>query len=372
MKKVMVIFGTRPEAIKMAPLIKQLEHSKFEYIVCNTGQHKEMVEQVLKDFSIEPHENLNVMKQNQTLGELSSELFFKITETLLKHKPDAIFVQGDTTSVMIAALCAFYLKIKVVHVEAGLRSHNNYSPFPEEVNRRVVSVMANLHCAPTQLAYNNLIREGINEDDVFVSGNTVIDAINIIYNDIKNSIYDFLDANVKNALLNNKKIILLTSHRRENLGSGLEHICNAVKKLALDFKELYFVYPVHLNPLVKEEVEKILKDIPNVQLIRPLSYKEMVALMSICCFVMTDSGGIQEEAPTFKKPVLVMREVTERTEGVKAGISKIIGTSVNNIYDETVKLISNPDEYEKMKNSINPYGDGCASLYIVKKLEEIL
>lgn len=366
---VLFIFGTRPEAIKLAPVIKKFELDKCINIkICITAQHREMLDQVLNFFNIIPDYDLNLMKENQSLFDITSEGIKKLEYVLEDERFDVIFVQGDTTTAFLGALAGFYKKIKVAHVEAGLRSYNKYSPFPEEINRVLIGNIADLHFAPTNRAKENLINEGI-KDNIYVVGNTVIDALflglNIINNLPENKFletFNFIDFS--------KKVILVTGHRRESFGKPFENICYALRDLATNFNDIEIVYPVHMNPNVREPVNKILKDIKNIHLIEPLSYPELIWLLNKSYIVLTDSGGIQEEAPSLGKPVLVMRDVTERIEGIEAETAKLVGTDKETIIKETTELLKNKNLYNKMSKAKNPYGDGKASeriLSIIKK-----
>lgn len=367
--KVMVFAGTRPEAIKVAPVIHELyQRDNVTTIVCNTGQHKEMIQQAFHDFDITPSLNLDVMQPNQTLASLSSRLFEKIDQTLKDEQPDWILVQGDTTTVMVSALCAFYRDIRVGHIEAGLRSFNKWAPFPEEVNREIVSKVADLHFAPTKMAYANLIREGIDPDDVFVTGNTVIDALHWMKDKIKGHEDELFDPRIVKVLREGKRLVLVTGHRRENLGDGFVEICQAVRELAEHYEDVFFVYPVHLNPRVQEPVMEILGNNDHILLFPPLSYKPFIALLNASYMVLTDSGGIQEEAPALGKPVLVMRDVTERPEGVKAGVSKLVGPHRQAIVQYASHLLDDEKAYKEMAHAENPYGDGYASSRIIDAL----
>ena len=361
MKKVLFLFGTRPEAIKMAPLIKTFsEDSGFEVKVGVTAQHREMLDQVLNFFEIKVDYDLNIMTPNQTLHQLTADLISRITnEILLKEHFDYVFVQGDTTTVLASALAAFYQKIKIIHIEAGLRSHDMSSPFPEEMNRVLTSRLANFHFCPTENSKENLLKENISEN-VFVVGNTVIDALISGLDKVKNSSeeqllekYSFIDFS--------KKIILVTCHRRENFGKPFEEICDALLEISNRFKEtVQVVYPVHLNPNIKDVAHNKLID-KNINLIAPLDYPELIWMMNKSTIILTDSGGIQEEAPSLGKPVLVMREVTERTEGVTAGTAILVGSSKVKIIDETSKLLNDSEYYETISKASNPYGDGTTS-----------
>ncbi len=369
-KRVLFIFGTRPEAIKLAPLIKEFQKYKnaVDVKICVTGQHREMLDQVTNFFSIKPDFDLKVMRENQTLTSLTSTLITEIGKIFGQINPDITFVQGDTTTAFIGALLSFYNKVEVAHIEAGLRSYNKYSPFPEEINRVLVGRLANYHFAPTQSAKNNLLNEGIN-NNIWVVGNTVIDALYLGLSIIKSSkilemeISQFFDSITKNK---KSKIILVTGHRRESFGKPFENMCEALREIANKRENIEIIYPVHLNPNVRKPVSKILKNHNRIHLLEPLSYPYMIYLLSKSYLVLTDSGGIQEEAPSLGKPVLVMRNVTERQEGVKAGVAKLVGTDREKIVSETLKLIDNKDEYEKMSKAINPYGDGNTSKRIAE------
>jgi len=370
-KNTLFIFGTRPEAIKLAPLIKEFEKfpHKFNIYVCSTGQHKEMLNQVLDFFKIKPHYNLNVMTDNQSLYDLTSILIKKIEYVIEDSNPDIIFVQGDTTTAFVGALAGFYNKRIVAHVEAGLRSYKKYSPFPEEINRVLISRLADIHFAPTERAKNNLNEEGIHKN-IWVVGNTVIDALLLGLQLIKTenneeyyNYFKFIDFS--------KKIILVTGHRRESFGKPFENICFALKEIANCFKDVEIVYPVHLNPNVRTPVNRILGDHERIHLIDPLDYPKLIWLMYKSYIILTDSGGIQEEAPSLGKPVLVMRDVTERIEGIEAGTAKLVGTSKDKIVEEVSRLITDKEEYNKMAKAGNPYGDGKTSRRIVNIINEI-
>lgn len=369
MKTILFIFGTRPEALKLIPLINEFKKhgNKFNTKVCITSQHQEMLWQVLQFFDTEPDYNLNVMLPNQTLFDLTSNGLKKIEQVLNEVKPDLVIVQGDTTSTFIGALAAFYNKIPVAHIEAGLRSGNKYSPFPEEINRKLVSQIADFHFAPTLLAYENLMNEKI-DNNVFIVGNTVIDALFMTLDKIKNMNFE----EKFSFLYSDSKLILVTGHRRESFGEPFKNICNALLKIAKDNNDVQIVYPVHLNPNVINPVSSILSGQWNISLIKPLNYPEFVWLMNKSYLILTDSGGVQEEAPSLGKPVLVMREVTERTEGIKAGTAKLIGTSTEMIYNEVTNLLLNKNEYDKMANATNPYGDGNSSAKIVEIIKNML
>jgi len=369
--KLLFIFGTRPEAIKMAPLIKAFQKEiSFEIKICVTAQHRQMLDQVLDFFDIKPDYDLNMMKSNQSLFDITANVLKGLEKILEGYKPDLIFVQGDTTTAFVGALAGFYKKIKVAHIEAGLRSHNKYSPFPEEINRVLIGHLADYHFSPTERAKENLIKEGIKEN-IFVVGNTVIDALFLGLNIIKHKgEEEYLD--YFNFINFSKKIILVTGHRRESFGEPFENICNALKEIAENYKDVEIVYPVHLNPNVRKPVNRILNGIDNIYLIEPLSYPYLIWLINKSYLILTDSGGIQEEAPSLGKPVLVMREVTERVEGIEAGTAKLVGTSKDKIISEVVNLLTNKEEYDKMAKAINPYGDGKASVGIIDILKSIL
>ncbi|MEQ6359348.1 UDP-N-acetylglucosamine 2-epimerase (non-hydrolyzing) [Thermoanaerobacter thermohydrosulfuricus] len=364
--KIISVFGTRPEAIKMAPLIKALEREKdFESKVCVTAQHREMLDQVLRLFNITPHYDLNIMKEKQTLSEITTSALIGLERVFNSEKPDLVLVHGDTTTTFAAALAAFYHKIKVGHVEAGLRSFNKWFPYPEEINRKLTGVLTDLHFAPTSRAKLNLLKEGVSEESIFVTGNTVIDAM--AYTVKKD--YVFRDERLNQIDYNDKKVIVVTAHRRENWGKPLENICNALKRIAQNYKDVYIVYPVHKNPVVRETVFSMLGELGNVLLLDPLDTDEMHNLMAKCYMVMTDSGGLQEEVPSLGKPVLVLRDVTERPEAVEAGTVKVIGTEQEVVYNEGTLLLENKEEYDKMANAVNPYGDGKASLRIIQAIK---
>ena len=370
MKKILLVFGTRPEAIKMAPLVKEfkLHPEYFEVSVCVTAQHREMLDQVLDLFEIYPDYDLNIMKPNQSLHDISSNILYGVKEVLDRFSPDLVLVHGDTTTSTFAALAAFYNKIKVGHIEAGLRTKNIYSPFPEEVNRRITGVLAHYHFAPTSLSKSNLEEE--NHKNILISGNTVIDSLFFILKKIKNNkifrlkIIDYF-LSEKFKFLDERRIILVTGHRRENHGKGLINICNALKEIAILNPSIDIVYPVHMNPNVESVVKRLLFKVPNIFLIKPLRYEQFVYLMHKSYFIITDSGGIQEEAPSMGKPVLVMRDATERPEALKAGTVKLVGTSTKKIVNEANALINDVALYKSMSSAYNPYGDGKASKKIV-------
>ena len=362
--KILSVFGTRPEAIKMAPVLAELnKYPEITSVACVTAQHREMLDQVLELFEIQPEYDLSIMQPNQSLAEITARALTKLDEVLTKEQPDWVLVQGDTTTAMVGALAAFYHQIKVGHVEAGLRSFDKYQPFPEEINRKIATSISDLHFAPTEVSKQNLIREGINEANILVTGNTVIDALL----QVADKPYDW-DSSPLSAIPRDKKIILVTAHRRENHGEPLHNICAALRTLAEQFSDVQIVYPVHLNPNVQKIVRASLGDIPNVTLLEPLEYLPLVHLMKQSYFVITDSGGIQEEAPGLGKPVLVLREVTERPEGVTAGTVKLVGTDTATIINEATNLLTNEATYQTMSQAVNPYGDGKASERIVEKL----
>jgi UDP-N-acetylglucosamine 2-epimerase len=369
MLTVLSIMGTRPEAIKMAPVIKELDKYKNQVhsLVCVTGQHREMLDQVLTLFDIQPDYDLGVMRPDQALSQLTAELFSGLDSTVKGAKPDWILAQGDTTTVLVASLVAFYERIPFGHVEAGLRTGDLSQPFPEEMNRRIADSIAHLHFAPTERNRQALLLEGRPADNIIVTGNTVIDALLSIVA----MPFDWSSGPLA-GIPNDGKIILLTAHRRESFGIPLKEICLAIKELAHQFQSqgIHFVYPVHMNPKVRHAVEKILSNIDNVSLIEPLDYLSLVHLMKGSLLIMTDSGGIQEEAPSFGVPVLVMRKTTERPEGVDAGVSKVVGTEKTRICEEAERLLTDPAAYATMSKGINPYGDGKAAGRIVSSLLE--
>ncbi|WP_319001906.1 non-hydrolyzing UDP-N-acetylglucosamine 2-epimerase [Clostridium algoriphilum] len=363
--KVMAIFGTRPEAIKMAPLIKELEKSsQVHCIVCVTAQHREILDQVLGIFSIIPQYDLNIMKAKQTLTGITCSVLQGLEEVLLKEKPDIVLVHGDTTTTFAASLAAFYRKIPVGHVEAGLRSHKKFFPYPEEINRKLTSGLTDLHFAPTTTSKENLLSEGVEKNTIFVTGNTVIDAMKYTIEED----YVFENRELNKIDYKNKKVIMVTAHRRENWGMGIENICKALKIISEENKDVEVLYLVHPNPVVKDMVNSILSGVDRIHLLQPIDTKEIHNLMRKCYLVMTDSGGIQEEAPHLGKPVLVLRDVTERVEAERAGTVKLVGIDIDKIVSNANKLLRNEDEYNQMSKSINPYGDGNASAKIVDAL----
>lgn len=369
MKKILCFAGTRPEAIKLAPVIHALRglHGQVEVKLCSTGQHREMLSQAFQDFQLIPDFDLDVMQPNQTLADLSSRLFHSIDALLAKERPEWILVQGDTTTVMVASLCAFYRAIKVAHVEAGLRSFNKHAPFPEEMNRRVASLVADIHFAPTEQSRKNLEAEGISPQQIVVTGNTVIDALLWMLPIVRAKVPQ-LPEEVERAVAVGKKLILITSHRRENFGSAFEQICLAVQELTETHPGIHFIYPVHLNPNIQKPVQAILGNNEHISLIAPQTYMSFIRLMDLAYLILTDSGGIQEEGSILGKPVLVMRDVTERPEGVAAGVSKLVGTKKERIVAEVGLLLSNTGAYQKMTIAQNPYGDGKASERIAKEI----
>jgi UDP-N-acetylglucosamine 2-epimerase (non-hydrolysing) len=381
MKKIMLVFGTRPEAIKMAPLVKefQMYPTEFETIICVTGQHREMLDQVFHIFDIKPNYDLNIMKQGQDLYDVTTRVLLGMRGVLQEAQPNVILVHGDTTTSTAVALATFYQQIPVGHVEAGLRTHNMYSPWPEEINRQITGRIATYHFAPTFLSRQNLLSEGIRESAIMVTGNTVIDALNLVVNKIKNdtALDRELNITLKNSgydvtrLQGDKKLVLITGHRRENFGDKFISICKAIKALTVKYPEVDFVYPMHLNPNVRKPIYEVfgnnLLNLRNMFFIEPLEYLSFVYLMEKSTFVLTDSGGIQEEAPGLGKPVLVMRDTTERPEALNAGIVKLVGANYDKIISEVSSLLSNHSSYGKMSKVVNPYGDGKACSRIVSK-----
>ncbi len=370
-KKNLIIFGTRPEAIKMAPLVKAfLKDNTFESRVCVTAQHREMLDQVLDFFKIVPDYDLNLMTKGQSLNILTSRIFSELQPVLEEFKPDYVYVHGDTTTSTAAAIAAFYAGAKVCHIEAGLRTFNKQSPFPEEMNRCVTGSVADYHFAPTSTSKNNLLQENVSEKNILVTGNTVIDALEMSIQQLDSYTSDELDE-VKNNLDSTKKTILVTGHRRENHGQGFINICNALKQIADNNKDVEIIYPVHLNPKVLKPVHDILDGVENIRLIKPLAYPTFVWLMNKATLIITDSGGVQEEAPSLGKPVLVMRDTTERPEAVDAGTVILVGTNTKKIVLETEKLLKNKEQYKKMSQLHNPYGDGKSSKRIVDFIKNI-
>ena len=382
MKKVVLVFGTRPEAIKMAPLVKALQKKsrEFQTIVCVTGQHREMLDQVLQIFDIQPDYDLNIMKQGQDLYDVTARVRIGMRDVLKEVQPDVVLVHGDTTTSTASALAAFYQQIPVGHVEAGLRTHNIYSPWPEEMNRLITGRIATYHFSPTALSRQNLLAEGVKEEAVTVTGNTVIDALYMVVDKIKSD--KTLDAELEetlnqagydvNRLANGKKLVLVTGHRRENFGDGFISMCKAIKTLTEKYPDVDFVYPMHLNPNVRKPIHEVfgedLSNLGNMFFIEPLEYLSFVYLMEKSTIVLTDSGGIQEEAPGLGKPVLVMRDTTERPEALEAGTVKLVSTDYDKIIAEVSALLDDNDYYERMSQAVNPYGDGCACGRIIGKL----
>lgn len=384
MKKVLLVFGTRPEAIKMAPLVKKFqEDSEFQTIVCVTAQHREMLDQVLDIFDIKPDYDLNIMKQGQDLYDITSRVMLGLRDVLNETNPDVVLVHGDTTTSTAAALAAFYKQIPVAHVEAGLRTNNIYSPWPEEMNRRITGRIATYHLAPTELSRQNLLKENVDNQNIIITGNTVIDALLWVVNKIKSdaNLADTLQINIKNngydidRIEYKRKLVLITGHRRENFGEGFRNICNAIKTLSIKYPDVDFVYPMHLNPNVRKPIAEIFgndKDKSgNTFFIEPLDYLNFVFLMEKADIILTDSGGIQEEAPSLGKPVLVMRDNTERPEALEAGTVKLVGTDYDKIINEVSELLDNEESYNKMSKAVNPYGDGSACKRIVDFLKEV-
>lgn len=363
--KIMTVFGTRPEGIKMAPIIKEIEkRPNIESIICITAQHREMLDQVLNLFEIEVDYDLNIFKPGQSLTEITTRAIKGLEEVIIKEKPDVLLVQGDTTTVFAGALAAFYQKVKIGHVEAGLRSGNLYSPYPEEANRKLTGVLTNFHFAPTEINRQNLLKEAYPDENIFITGNTVIDALKYT---VKND-YFFETPLLNNLDYENKRIILLTSHRRENIGRPMENIFNAINDIVNSYEDVEVVFPMHLNPKVREIARSVMGENLRIHLIDPLEYEPFTNLMAKCHLVVTDSGGLQEEAPTLAKPVLVVREETERPEGIEAGTAKLVGTDYDNLFNNLDLLLKNKDEYNKMAKSVNPYGDGKAAERIVDVL----
>ncbi|EDP6837167.1 UDP-N-acetylglucosamine 2-epimerase (non-hydrolyzing) [Campylobacter lari] len=373
MRKVLVVFGTRPEAIKMAPLVKIMENrNDVDFKICVTAQHRQMLDQILDVFNIKPDYDLNIMSKNQDLYDVTFKILCGMKNVLNDFKPDVVLVHGDTTTASATALAAFYQKIKVAHIEAGLRTYNLYNPWPEEANRQIVGILSGIHFAPTTKSAENLIKEGKDKKNIFVTGNTVIDALFYMIEKIKNDtafetkILSSIENKYK--INNSRKFILVTGHRRENFGEGFLQICEALKTIAINNPNIDIVYPVHLNPNVQKPVKALLVNISNIYLVNPLKYEEFVYLMSNCYFIITDSGGVQEEAPSLGKPILVMRETTERPEAIEAGTVKLVGTCKSSIIKAAQELIDDEDEYKKMSKASNPYGDGKAC----EKILEIL
>jgi UDP-N-acetylglucosamine 2-epimerase (non-hydrolysing) len=380
-QRMMFVFGTRPEAIKMAPLIKEFQKfpEKFQVIVCVTAQHRKMLDQVLSFFEISPDYDLNIMQQGQDLYDITTRVLIGMRDILIKVKPDFVIVHGDTTTTMATSLAAFYQQIKVAHIEAGLRTKNIYSPWPEEMNRQLTGRIATYHFAPTLLSRQNLINEHIPNEHIVVTGNTVIDALYLVINKLKSDSQLGLEVEVTikeagydiSRIKNDRKLVLITGHRRENFGDGFISLCTAIRDLTLKYTNVDFVYPMHLNPNVRKPIEEVFgkkNKISNIFFIEPLEYLSFVYLMEKCNLILTDSGGIQEEAPGLGKPVLVMRDTTERPEALEAGTVVLVGTDYNKITNEVAKLLENQKYYSKMSKAINPYGDGLACKRIVDYL----
>jgi UDP-N-acetylglucosamine 2-epimerase (non-hydrolysing) len=370
MIRVLTIFGTRPEAIKLAPVIKALEKcpEKFHSAVCVTAQHRDMLDQVLSVFDIKPQYDLNIMKPGQSLTEVTGEILTKVRDVLCAEKADVVLVQGDTTTTFGASLASFYQKVRIGHVEAGLRTFDKYQPFPEEINRKLTSVLADYHFAPTKRARENLLREGIEEQSIVVTGNTAIDALFMTLRRLKEHANNGRWDGALPPNLGNSRLILVTAHRRENFGSGFENICNAIVEIATRNPDVIVVYPVHLNPNIKIPAHRLLSSHDRIVLVEPLEYAACVQMLDRAYLVLTDSGGIQEEAPSLGKPVLVMRNVTERPEAIEAGSAKLVGTATETIVEEVQKLLDDPLEYEKMSKMKNPFGDGQASGRIINHI----
>ncbi len=369
-ERILTIVGSRPEAIKMAPIVLALrkEPQAFEVVLCATGQQLQMIPQALREFGLEAEIDLEVMREDQTLAELTSRLMVGLDATIVGLKPDWVLVQGDTTSAMVGALASFYRRVRVAHVEAGMRTGNQFSPFPEEVNRRIISQCATLHFAPTAGCQSNLLEEGIPASQVFVTGNTIVDALLQIRDEVRRLPSQLPPA--LDALLRGRRLVLVTSHRRENFGDRLESICSALKELCEKFADIIIVYPVHPNPNVEGIVRRRLGGAPRIALIHPLPYRSFIELMDRAHLVLTDSGGLQEEAPSFGKPVLVLRDTTERPEGIESGLAKLIGTNRRMVVDAAARLLSDHEQYERMAGGENPYGDGRAAARITALLRQ--
>lgn len=362
-KKIMLVFGTRPEAIKMAPLVKEIKKRKnFNAIVCVTGQHRQMLDQVLEAFDIDVDYDLSIMKEKQSLFDVTANILNKIKKVLEEEEPNVVLVHGDTSTTFVTALACYYLQIPVGHVEAGLRTHNIYSPFPEEFNRQAVGLIAKYHFAPTEQARQNLLREGKKEENIYVTGNTAIDALKItVRDDYKNKDFDWLGQS---------KLILITAHRRENLGKPMQNMFQAIKRVVKEHPDVKAIYPIHMNPIVRETADSILGNEEQIKIIEPLDVVDFHNFMNRSYLILTDSGGIQEEAPSLGKPVLVMRDTTERPEGIDAGTLRLVGTDEEVIYRNFKELLDNQETYKKMSYASNPYGDGFASKYIADVLEK--
>jgi len=376
MKKILIVFGTRPEAIKMAPLVKEFQKDieNFETKICVTAQHREMLDQVLDLFQITPDYDLNIMKPGQDLYDITSNILLKIKPVLEGFNPDVVLVHGDTATTFATSLAAYYQKIKIGHVEAGLRTGNLYSPWPEEGNRRLTGVLTDYHFSPTETSKQNLLNEGVDESKIIVTGNTVIDALQLVVNKIDSN--EHLRSKIEKTIIKSgfkeldSKFILVTGHRRENFGQGFLNICEALKVLAKNNPDINILYPVHLNPNVRKPVNELLSNVSNIKLVEPFQYEEFIYLMSRSYLILTDSGGIQEEAPSLGKPVLVMRDTTERPEAVEAGTVKLVGSDQSNIVKEVQNLLDDSSEYQRMSKAHNPYGNGNASKKILKILRD--
>lgn len=365
MKKVMLVFGTRPEAIKMCPLVNELKTRKeLETVVCVTGQHRQMLDQVLEAFQVEPDYDLSIMKERQTLFDVTTNILNNIKEVLEKEKPNVVLVHGDTSTTFVTALACFYLQIPVGHVEAGLRTYNIYSPYPEEFNRQAVSIISQFNFAPTEISKNNLLKEGKKEETIFVTGNTAIDALKTTVRE------DYTHPDLEWA--SDSRLIMITAHRRENLGEPMQHMFRAIRRVMDEHPDVKAIYPIHMNPVVREIADSILGDDERIRIIEPLEVLDFHNFLNRSYMILTDSGGIQEEAPSLGKPVLVMRDTTERPEGIAAGTLKLVGTEEETIYQNFKSLLENKDEYEKMSKASNPYGDGFACKRIADILEEKL
>lgn len=365
MKKVMLVFGTRPEAIKMCPVVKEIaKHGELQPIVCVTAQHREMLDQVLKLFQVVPDYDLNIMKAGQTLYDITARVLIGLQGVFRSARPDLVLVHGDTTTTFAAALAAYYMQIPVGHVEAGLRTNNKYSPYPEEMNRRLTGSLCDLHFAPTALARENLLKENVNPDSILVTGNTVIDALQMTVQ----KGFVFQDKDLQRVLESGRRLVLMTTHRRENLGEPLRHVYQALKEVLRSHEDVQVVFPVHKNPAVRKVVEEELAGMDRVLLTEPLDYEPFANLMDRAYLILTDSGGIQEEAPSLGKPVLVVRDTTERPEAVAAGTVKLVGTDFDKVLAEMNNLLDDKSAYQKMAEAVNPYGDGQAAKRIVDKL----
>ncbi len=363
MKKVMLVFGTRPEAIKMCPLVNELKsREKIKTVVCVTGQHRQMLDQVLEAFNVEPDYDLSIMKDKQTLFDVTTNILNRIKEVLENEKPDICLVHGDTSTTFVTALACFYLQIPVGHVEAGLRTYNIYSPYPEEFNRQAVGIVSQYNFAPTEMSKENLLKEGKNPSSIYVTGNTAIDALKTTVKD------DYYNEHLDWA--SDSRLIMLTAHRRENLGEPMHQMFRAIKRIVNEHQDVKVIYPIHMNPVVRKAADEELGNDNRIRIIEPLDVLDFHNFLARCYLILTDSGGIQEEAPSLGKPVLVMRDTTERPEGIKAGTLKLVGTHEETIYNEFKLLLENEDEYNKMSHASNPYGDGFACKRIADILEE--